>query len=419
MNHKSHDSAFDAALGRALAARSGSAGRDCPDESRVAAYLERRLEQVAAAALEEHAAKCASCQRLIALALELDETPVSAAQAAVSAAGQSGRRVLLRFSFSLSALALAVVAAGIGVVLLRGLKQRAAPAAVAQLEDRKAPPQAAPAGSSALDAAEEKAGAKASRVEADEKRPTSRFDQMRPAEGAARAVRRKEDESFRAQADREAPAPAAPAPAVQAPKAANGEIVMADKIARDEPSKGKENEVAQARVVTGTERKAGIVAGGLAGKKLEAGAAPTPRDAVRAFALLAVPKQQLSSNATQENLRLRQTSNRGPAAVQNAASQLQANSEQLPSRALGDRTLYLYMGYWIDAQAAVNPEAEIVEGSQAETAVKEIRKSLPAVKDMRAVGAVAGAAGAGGAAGAKGLAGTMLVYWSGKIYVIR
>ncbi|PYV14341.1 MAG: hypothetical protein DMG07_12155, partial [Acidobacteria bacterium] len=66
MNHKSHDSAFDAALGRALAARSGSAGRDCPDESRVAAYLERRLDQAAAAAVEEHAAKCASCQRLIA-----------------------------------------------------------------------------------------------------------------------------------------------------------------------------------------------------------------------------------------------------------------------------------------------------------------------------------------------------------------
>ena len=413
MNHKSHDSAFDAALGRALAARSGSAGRDCPDESRVAAYLERRLDQAAAAAVEEHAAKCASCQRLIALALELDETPVSAADFSV---GQSGRRELFRFSFSLSALALALVAAGIGVVLVRGLKQRAAPADVAQLEA----PKAAPAESSAPAIAEEKAGAKLSRVEADEKRSTSRFDQMRPAARPDEPGRRKEAEGFRARAEREAPAPAAPPPALPVSKAADSAIVMADKIARDEPSKKKENEAAQAQTVTGPQLKgATTAAGGLEERKLVKSAAPTPRDAVRAFALLAVPKQQLNSNATQENLRLRQKSERGPAAVQNAASQSQANSEQLPSRALGDRTLYLYMGYWIDAQATVNPEAEIVEGSQAPIAVEEIHKALPAVKDLRAFGAVAGAGGAGGAAGAKGVAGTMLVYWGGKIYVIR
>jgi hypothetical protein len=78
----------------------------------------------------------------------------------------------------------------------------------------------------------------------------------------------------------------------------------------------------------------------------------------------------------------------------------------MPARAVGARTFFLVAGYWIDAEVAEHPQAELVEITSRGTEGNEIRKALPEVEGL-----------AREAAG--GQAGTPIVHWQGRNCVVR
>jgi hypothetical protein len=413
MSDKDRDSGFDAALRGTLGSLSAAGSAACPDENRLAAYLERRLAPAQREAIEVHASRCASCQETLALALELGDEP----RLAEPSTARPEPRVLFRFSFPLATLGLLMVAVGIGVVLLRGIWEPARQARVAEVQRPSAP--ITPPVPSAEPAARE--------VDLDRNQAARAIDRVRPA-GAATQPGRKDDLALGARGREEAPAAAspvsatAPAAVAEVSKVEN-ERASADAALRDERRKNKDGEHAELRPAAVPPPPAAASGGVAGGKVAEAkavmSAVPTPREAIEGFAQLWAAQPIGNANVMRNAAKSAQISNRGPlvaqnqnAAPQNAGQTTRSGTQNVlqkgeplpPPRLVGDRTFYLYMGYWVDERSASTTDAEIVN---ADAAVREeIRAALPGILDLRASG--------GGSPAV-----TILVWWKDKIYVLR
>jgi hypothetical protein len=213
---------------------------------------------------------------------------------------------------------------------------------------------------------------------------------------------------------------AAPAAAAEVSKA-ESERALADAAPRDEQRKSKDGEQAELLRPAAIAGTAGGVAGGkLPEAKAAMSAAPTPRQAIEGFAQLWAAQPAANAFALRNVGKSGQLSNRGPlvaqnqnAAPQNAGQTTRPDTQNAvqksapplpPSRLVGDRTFYLYMGYWVDERTASTPDAELV---RADAAVREeIRAALPGILDLRASGAGSPAE-------------TILVWWKDKIYAVR
>lgn len=376
MDNRYVDSAIRQALGRSQAESSAA----CPDHNQAAAYLEGRLRDDDAAAFEAHAADCAACRQVLALALKLEEESwaVNASHA------HSSKRLLFRISIPVSALALIVAGIAIGMLFLRSSKTPDKIVPTAQITELRAP---APVQQPAL---EKDSKESVSPAPVKIQKPTAvktRVSQSPAAESAKKAE------------------PAQDALTRATPIAAIAGVPA--ELAELDAVKAQTQQVAAAKTEFAPVRSGDVVArqalqssgvvGGLPGGVVGGvvgGISPAPQ----------APKPQKVSM-------LNQTPTPRDA-IRELSKTLGANdkdgsrkAEELKSdftfgnrfKKIGDRNFLSTSGYWIDELCARNADALIVEVRAGAAEFEEILKLYP---DLRVLFPV-------------------VIYWNDKILVMR
>ena len=125
------DEGIDRAIRKTLAEGDVSEPGKCPDDSRIAAYFDSRLRPEENAEFEAHAARCTACREVLALSMRLGEETGEAQHALP----RRDRKVLFHVAIPVSALALLVVASGIGILYYRTIRNTNKAPAEAQTAD--------------------------------------------------------------------------------------------------------------------------------------------------------------------------------------------------------------------------------------------------------------------------------------------
>ena len=107
----------------------------CPDDNKMAAYLDAALPPDERAELESHVARCSSCREALALSMRL------AGEQAAAGLGQAGtqRRVLFHVQIPVAALSLVVIAAVAAALYFRVGRESARPNAPSQTAELHPP----------------------------------------------------------------------------------------------------------------------------------------------------------------------------------------------------------------------------------------------------------------------------------------
>jgi len=364
------DSAIRQSLSRALSENRGS----CPDPNLTAAYLENRLHEDQRAAFEAHAADCADCREILALALRLEEEQGTVPLIRES----SSRKLLFRFTIPVSALALIVAGIALGIIFFHSSKTPVSVPAV-QITQLRAPDQLQ------SPTPEKESKEKAERRSEPRPKPVTVKSISTPS-GVAEPSK-KPDPSKQALAQ---PAPPAATPTPT-------EIVELDaaKIQTREVSAAK-SEFAAGRAEDAGLRQApqtGAAATGFAGGAVGGvlpqsaalrtqrvsmlNAAPSPRDAIIALSKMLETAVQSETRKTKDQ-----------------AADLKSEAR---SRKIGDHNFFFTSGYWIDALCAQHADAPVTEVRAGTAEFEAIVKLYPDVRSLLPA----------------------IVYWGEKTWVLR
>jgi hypothetical protein len=366
------DSAIRQALGRSQAESSGA----CPDHNQAAAYLEGRLRDDDTAAFEAHAADCAACRQVLALALKLEEE--SWAVNAIHA--HSSKRLLFRISIPVSALALIVAGIAIGMLFLRSSKTPDKIVPTAQITELREP---APVQQPSR---EKDSKESVSPAPVKIQKPTTvktRVSQSPAAESAKKAEPAQDALTRATPIAAIAGVPAEPAE-LDAVKAQTQQVAAA----KTEFAPARSGDVVARQAL----QSSGVV-GGLPGRvvggispapqapKLQKvsmpNLTPTPRDAIRELSKMLGANDEDGSRKAEE-----------------LKSDLTSENRY---KRIGDRSFLSTSGYWIDELCARNADAPIVEVRAGTAEFEEILKLYP---DLRVLLPV-------------------VIYWNDKILVMR
>jgi hypothetical protein len=383
---------IEGALRQALAGQGPAASGPCPDANMLAAYLERGLSGGERTAVEVHASTCDSCRALLALSLKIGDPDAARIESAPAAPLRSN---LFRFVVPLSATAALVLAAGIGIVLLRNQEVREKPQEqLAEVRSRPAqsadlPESRAPAGP-----AENETGAA----------PMKEIVPA-PAQSAAPgkdALRTQASEAMDLKASREDRSLEVAA-AITAPKEPGGQKV--------------EDQAAAAKYEEAEHRPTGAVVGGVVGgiapprpadEKRAGGAAPADAPAAEQVLTRAPVAREVAmdqSSFAGQKMRLSGSAaaalDRSRALVRRMAAERKSRPESDGDRALGGRRFVREEDHWVDLSCLLHPEAEMAVCEPGSLESQEILKSLPGLADLKKTGS------------------SILVFWSGRILLIR
>ncbi len=351
-----NDTRIDAAIRRSLEARGAERGHACPDDNLMAAWLDGALAPSEAQQVENHAASCGYCRRVIALAAAVeDEAPVAAPATVARRYAWTG---FLQPRVLAMAAALAMVVGGsvlyrmsregasdaapVQVAELRQDVQREEPLADLRPADRELAPKAPEA--SAARPAVARSAAKA-----------GFYGGITEPEVEGAAVAKKEVQAVAVEKDllvgvetgvgeKAAAAPAAVQPQpVAAAAVAVGEIRQKE---RQEPAEQKQ--------------AVGAVAGrGAMG--VRAVTAQAPADAVMEF-------RARPAESPQE-------------AIRTMAGSLRDKAGAERTKMVGDRRFYRTAGYWVDVLC--DQAAAVVEIPNDSTELAEVLRAIPGIAELR------------------------------------
>jgi len=362
-----------------LGSRLSSSSANCPDDNTLAAYLEQKLSLAERARLEDHASTCVQCQEVLALSMKLDETQGSDVMRA-----RPARTVLFRFSFTLSSLALVVVAVAATVLLLqmRSSQKSAAIPEIVELRPEQRSLPAAPGKSPTATASRN--GREAPAESPDVKRKfasAARDEESRVVEKARldktaqekdmpvvpakksqetakeRAAEREEAGSLAQKDDAQKQARAVPGQgAVRIQTAAGGE--------KDGLLQVQSNE-AKPRAPASALGNAAVAE--MPAKTVQI----TPQSALDAFS------RQFTDQTSADDLRQAKG-----AANQKLESAPKASMSQ-SAKKVANKTFYLVGGYWIDGDCAGRSAAPVEEVPEGEARYDELSKEFPGIEELR------------------------------------
>jgi len=375
VDNKNVDSAIRQALGRTPPESSGS----CPDPNMTAAYLENRLTDDEMAAFETHASDCPQCRELLALAMKLEEKPGTGPSVIEPAV----RRYLFRISIPVSALALFVTGAALGIIFLRSSKSPVSGKPAAQTAELRAPappPEPSP---------EQKLNESVAPPPAPVRKPV--------AVKSAPAPLSDSESSKKAESMKQAIAQQAPAAVPEAVPTGIAELdtgkaqtqqlsAAKTEFAATRGDDAGQRQAAQSRGATAG--YAGNAVGGVVGgipppsaprtqRVSMLSAAPTPKEAIMTLG-------RMLSTAVQSESRT----------AKDAAADLKSDER---SRKIGNHRFILTSGYWIDEVCGRNTDAPIVEVTAGAPEFDEIIKLYPDLRPLLPA----------------------IVYWNEKALVLR
>jgi hypothetical protein len=373
----------DSAIRQALGGNRAEKGGACPDRNLTAAYLENRLRDDERAVFESHAADCATCRQVLALAMTLEEDPDS-----VPAVRQpSSSKLLFRISIPVSALALIVAGVAVGILSLRSPKTPMRNAPSPQITELRAPAQPQPPPQEKI-----------------RKEPVSPAAApiRKPAEVTTTAARPPAAELTRkaepAKESLKEPAPVA-TPTVVPAELAELEAGRAQKqevaAAKTEFAAARNEDAAirpaiQAR--GGAAGFAGGVVGGVVGGAVGGISPPPPQRTQRVSMVNATATPREAIESLSKLLGASDKDESGKAKM--LALELKSGNR---SRKIGDHTFVSASGYWVDELCARNTEAPIVEVRTGVTEFEEILKLYPDLRTLLPA----------------------IVYWNDKTWVLR
>ena len=373
---RTEDPIIDSAIRKALGSRLSLSSPNCPDDNAIAAYLEQKLSLAERARLEDHASTCMQCQEVLALSMKVDDTRGSDFVAA-----RPARTVLFRFSFTLSSLALVVVAVAAGILILQTRSSRKpAVSQVAEFREKKSLPAATgkdPADSVAQNSRQvsvESTDLKAAvapvvRDEESRLREKARRDNGARETDMPAARARKSQETLKERAA-ELEGAASPARKDDARKQVAG---VAGQVVRTQTAAGGEKDgllqvqsnEAKPRVPASAPADASIA--DMSAKTVQI----TPQSALETFS-----RQFADQTSAYELQRAKGAANR----------KLESAPKVLISQTVkkaGSKTFYLLAGYWIDGECRGRSAAQIEEVSEGEARYLELSREFPGILELR------------------------------------
>ncbi len=335
------DEGIDRAIRKTLAERSTREQGACPDESRIAAYLDSRLRPEENAEFEAHAAHCEACREILALSMRLGEETL-ADQPALSS---RGTRVLFHFAMPVSVLALLVIASGIGIFYFRAMRNTSKAPAETPTANLRAPAKP-PEPSQVLQAPDREAH-------------ESRTSTQKPA--TAKGI----TEPYFSRKT------ALPAPESSKDEMSSG---MTDKPRTEREKIGAPAEFQAERTEMKAESSA-VTGAPPAGP----GAVPRPQVTASRFRSLQANVAEAPIGAAGE---LRSQKSAASAGAQTTeAGRYAPNSPD--TRKIGDRTFVRTQDIWVDDECKKHPEASQIEILPDSEEYSEILNSYPELRDLR------------------------------------
>jgi len=356
-----------------LGSRLSLSSPNCPDDNAIAAYLEQKLSLAERARLEDHASTCMQCQEVLALSMKVDDTRGSDFVAA-----RPARTVLFRFSFTLSSLALVVVAVAAGILILQTRSSRKpAVSQVAEFREKKSLPAATgkdPADSVAQNSRQvsvESTDLKAAvapvvRDEESRLREKARRDNGARETDMPAARARKSQETLKERAaELEGVSPARKDDARKQVAGVAGQVVRTQTAAG-----GDKDGLLQVQSNEKPQVPASAPASAVVAEMSAKTAQMTPQSALDAFSQFA------DQTSAYELQRAKGAANR----------KLESAPKVLISQTVkkaGSKTFYLLAGYWIDGECRGRSAAQIEEVSEGEARYLELSREFPGILELR------------------------------------
>ena len=370
---RTEDPIIDSAIRKALGSRLSLSSPNCPDDNAIAAYLEQKLSLAERARLEDHASTCMLCQEVLALSMKVDDTRGSDFVAA-----RPARTVLFRFSFTLSSLALVVVAVAAGILILQTRSSRKpAVSQVAEFREKKSLPAATgkdPADSVAQNSRQvsvESTDLKAAvapvvRDEESRLREKARRDNAARETDMPAARARKSQETLKERAaELEGVSPARKDDARKQVAGVAGQVVRTQTAAG-----GDKDGLLQVQSNEKPQVPASAPASAVVAEMSAKTAQMTPQSALDAFSQFA------DQTSAYELQRAKGAANR----------KLESAPKVLISQTVkkaGSKTFYLLAGYWIDGECRGRSAAQIEEVSEGEARYLELSREFPGILELR------------------------------------
>jgi len=370
---RTEDPIIDSAIRKALGSRLSLSSPNCPDDNAIAAYLEQKLSLAERARLEDHASTCMQCQEVLALSMKVDDTRGSDFVAA-----RPARTVLFRFSFTLSSLALVVVAVAAGILILQTRSSRKpAVSQVAEFREKKSLPAATgkdPADSVAQNSRQvsvESTDLKAAvapvvRDEESRLREKARRDNAARETDMPAARARKSQETLKERAaELEGVSPARKDDARKQVAGVAGQVVRTQTAAG-----GDKDGLLQVQSNEKPQVPASAPASAVVAEMSAKTAQMTPQSALDAFSQFA------DQTSAYELQRAKGAANR----------KLESAPKVLISQTVkkaGSKTFYLLAGYWIDGECRGRSAAQIEEVSEGEARYLELSREFPGILELR------------------------------------
>jgi len=370
---RTEDPIIDSAIRKALGSRLSLSSPNCPDDNAIAAYLEQKLSLAERARLEDHASTCMQCQEVLALSMKVDDTRGSDFVAA-----RPARTVIFRFSFTLSSLALVVVAVAAGILILQTRSSRKpAVSQVAEFREKKSLPAATgkdPADSVAQNSRQvsvESTDLKAAvapvvRDEESRLREKARRDNAARETDMPAARARKSQETLKERAaELEGVSPARKDDARKQVAGVAGQVVRTQTAAG-----GDKDGLLQVQSNEKPQVPASAPASAVVAEMSAKTAQMTPQSALDAFSQFA------DQTSAYELQRAKGAANR----------KLESAPKVLISQTVkkaGSKTFYLLAGYWIDGECRGRSAAQIEEVSEGEARYLELSREFPGILELR------------------------------------
>src|SRR5438552_2627904 len=370
---RTEDPIIDSAIRKALGSRLSLSSPNCPDDNAIAAYLEQKLSLAERARLEDHASTCMQCQEVLAPSMKVDDTRGSDVVAA-----RPARTVLFRFSFTLSSLALVVVAVAACIFILQTISSRKpAVSQVAEFREKKPLPAATgkdPADSVAQNSRQvsvESTDLKAAvapvvRDEESRLREKARRDNAARETDMPAARARKSQETLKDRAaELEGVSPARKDDARKQVAGVAGQVVRTQTAAG-----GDKDGLLQVQSNEKPQVPASAPASAVVAEMSAKTAQMTPQSALDAFSQFA------DQTSAYELQRAKGAANR----------KLESAPKVLISQTVkkaGSKTFYLLAGYWIDGECRGRSAAQIEEVSEGEARYLELSREFPGILELR------------------------------------
>ena len=370
---RTEDPIIDSAIRKALGSRLSLSSPNCPDDNAIAAYLEQKLSLAERARLEDHASTCMQCQEVLALSMKVDDT-----RGGDFVAARPARTVLFRFSFTLSSLALVVVAVAAGILILQTRSSRKpAVSQVAEFREKKSLPAATgkdPADSVAQNSRQvsvESTDLKAAvapvvRDEESRLREKARRDNAARETDMPAARARKSQETLKERAaELEGVSPARKDDARKQVAGVAGQVVRTQTAAG-----GDKDGLLQVQSNEKPQVPASAPASAVVAEMSAKTAQMTPQSALDAFSQFA------DQTSAYELQRAKGAANR----------KLESAPKVLISQTVkkaGSKTFYLLAGYWIDGECRGRSAAQIEEVSEGEARYLELSREFPGILELR------------------------------------